>query len=60
MAQRRPLGLFLIGLFKLGKALLFTGLGVGMLKLVNKDVDEVFLAVISKLHIDADSRSCCS
>jgi len=35
---------------------LFTGLGVGMLKLVNKDVDEVFLAVISKLHIDAEHQ----
>jgi len=46
----------LIGLFKLGKALLFTGLGIGMLKLVDKDIDEVFLSFITKLHIDAEHQ----
>ena len=56
MKQPRPVGLILIGLFKLGKALLFTGLGIGMLKLVNKDIDEVFLSFITTLHIDAEHQ----
>jgi uncharacterized membrane protein (DUF2068 family) len=52
----RPLGLFLIGLFKLMKGALFTALGIGMLKLINKDIDDLFLDLISKLHIDAEHR----
>jgi uncharacterized membrane protein (DUF2068 family) len=56
MAQSRPLGLFIIGLYKIGKASLFAGLGIVMLKLVNHDVDEVFLDLISRLHIDAEHR----
>ena len=56
MAQSRPLGLFLIGLFKLGKAILFTALGIGMLRLVNKDIDEIFLELIKRVHIDAEGR----
>ncbi len=56
MEPSRPLGLFLIGLFKLGKAILFTALGIGMLRLVNKDIDEIFLELIKRVHIDAEGR----
>ena len=56
MPESRPLGLFLISLFKLGKGVLVLALGIGVLKLINKDVDGIFLALISKLHIDAEHR----
>ena len=52
----RPLGLFLIGLFKLVKGLLVLALGIGVLKLINKDVDMLFLKLITRLHIDAEHR----
>jgi uncharacterized membrane protein (DUF2068 family) len=52
----RPLGLFLIGLFKTGKAFLFVALGIGMLKLIDKDIDDIFRDLILKLHIDAEHR----
>jgi uncharacterized membrane protein (DUF2068 family) len=56
MSNPRPLGLFLIGLFKLAKGLLALSLGIGVLKLINKDVDGLFLELISRLHIDAEHR----
>ncbi len=49
-----PIGLFLIGLFKLAKGALFVALGIGMLKLVDKDIDDLLRNIISKLHIDAE------
>ena len=52
----RPLGLFLIGLFKLAKGLLVLALGIGVLKLINKDIDMLFLELITRLHIDAEHR----
>jgi len=52
----RPLGLFLIGLFKLGKGLLVLALGIGVLKTDNKDIDMLFLELITRLHIDAEHR----
>jgi uncharacterized membrane protein (DUF2068 family) len=52
----RPLGLFLIGLFKIVKAFLFVAIGIGMLKLIDKDIDDIFRDLILKLHIDAEHR----
>jgi uncharacterized membrane protein (DUF2068 family) len=52
----RQLGLFLIGLFKLAKGLLVLALGIGVLKLINKDIDMLFLELITRLHIDAEHR----
>jgi uncharacterized membrane protein (DUF2068 family) len=52
----KSLGLFLIGLFKVGKGILFTALGIGLLKLVDKDIDDLFRAVISQLHIDEENH----
>jgi uncharacterized membrane protein (DUF2068 family) len=56
LSNSRPLGLFLIGLFKLVKGLLVLALGIGVLKLINKDVDMLFLELITRLHIDAEHR----
>jgi uncharacterized membrane protein (DUF2068 family) len=55
-ANPRELGLFIIGFLKLGKGLLVLALGIGILKLVNKDIDTVFYEIITKLHIDAENR----
>jgi uncharacterized membrane protein (DUF2068 family) len=56
MEPSRPLGLFLIGLFKLGKAILFAALGIGMLRLINRDIDGIFLELIKRVHIDAEHQ----
>ncbi|MDD5673188.1 MAG: DUF2127 domain-containing protein [Chitinivibrionales bacterium] len=56
MAQNRPLGLFLISLFKLGKAGLLVVLGIGALNLVDRDIGDLFMLLISRLHIDAENR----
>lgn len=56
MSNTRPLGLLLIGLFKLAKGLIVLALVIGVFKLINKDVDGLFLDFISKLHIDAEHR----
>ena len=54
--QQRPLGLFLISLFKLGKALLLIALGIGALNMLDRDVGDMFLDLIVKLHIDSENR----
>jgi uncharacterized membrane protein (DUF2068 family) len=56
MTPSRPLGLFLIGFFKLGKGILFTALGIGLLKLIDKDLDDLFRDLILKLHIDLEHK----
>jgi Predicted membrane protein len=56
MSNPRPLGLFLIGIFKLAKGALVLALVIGVFKLINKDVDGLFLELISKLHINAEHR----
>jgi uncharacterized membrane protein (DUF2068 family) len=55
-AASKSLGLFLIGFFKLGKGILFVVLGIGLLKLVDKDIDDIFREVISKFHIDEENH----
>jgi uncharacterized membrane protein (DUF2068 family) len=52
----RPLGLLLIGLFKLFKGILFFLLAVWTVRLIDKDVADVFLGLITRLHIDAEGR----
>jgi uncharacterized membrane protein (DUF2068 family) len=54
--KSRSLGVFVIGIFKLTKAILFVALGIGMLKLINKDVDDLFQDLIQKLHISEQHR----
>jgi uncharacterized membrane protein (DUF2068 family) len=52
----RARGLLLIGLFKLGKALFFLGVGIGALHLVHRNIGDLFLKVESMLHLDPEGR----
>lgn len=49
-------GLLLIGLFKLGKALLFMGIGAGALQFIHKDLGDTILRLATALHRDPESR----
>jgi uncharacterized membrane protein (DUF2068 family) len=56
LREQRPLGLFLISLLKLGKALLLIALGIGVLNLLDRDIGELFIDLVEKLHIDSENR----
>ena len=49
-------GLLLIGLFKLGKAILFFCIGVGAIHLLHKDVGDELLKLATALKFDPESR----
>jgi uncharacterized membrane protein (DUF2068 family) len=49
-------GLLLIGIFKLGKALLFFCIGVGVIHLLHKDIGDEVLKLASALKFDPESR----
>ncbi len=49
-------GLLLIGLFKLGKAILFFCIGVGAIHLLHKDLGDVVMRVAMALKFDPESR----
>lgn len=49
-------GLMLIGLFKLGKALLFFALGVGAIHLLHKDLADEVLKLAAALKFDQESK----
>ena len=49
-------GLLLIGLFKLGKSLLFFGIGVGAIHLLHKDLVDVVMRLAMALKFDPESR----
>jgi uncharacterized membrane protein (DUF2068 family) len=49
-------GLLLIGLFKLGKALLFFGVGVGAIHLLHKDLGDELIKLATALRFDPESR----
>lgn len=49
-------GLVLIAAYKLLGALLFVGIGVGALKLLHKDIDDVVWRIISDLKMNPESR----
>lgn len=49
-------GLLLIGLFKLGKSLLFFGIGVGAVHLLHKDIGDVVMRIAVALKFDPESR----
>jgi uncharacterized membrane protein (DUF2068 family) len=51
----RPLGIFIIALFKLLKGALFCALAVSALKLIDRDIAEIFWVWISRLHIDIEN-----
>jgi uncharacterized membrane protein (DUF2068 family) len=52
----RHRGLLLIGLFKLGKSLLFFGLGMGALHFLHKDLGDEVLRLATALKFDPESR----
>ncbi|MDQ2834146.1 MAG: DUF2127 domain-containing protein [Acidobacteriota bacterium] len=54
--HRRDHGLFLIGLFKLGKAILFFCLGGGAIHLLHKDLGDEVMRLATRLHLDTESR----
>jgi uncharacterized membrane protein (DUF2068 family) len=49
-------GLLLIGLFKLGKALLFFCIGVGAIHLLHKDLGDELIKLATALRFDPESR----
>ena len=49
-------GLLLIGLFKLGKSLLFFAIGAGALHFIHKDLGDTILRVATILRFDPESR----
>lgn len=53
-ADRR--GLFLVGLFKLGKTIFFLGVGAGAIHLIHRNLGEVIMRVIDALPIDPEGR----
>jgi uncharacterized membrane protein (DUF2068 family) len=54
--QARDTGLFLIGLFKLGKAIFFLGVSLGALHFIHHDLTGTFEHVVRELHFDPESR----
>lgn len=49
-------GLLLIGLFKLGKSILFFCIGVGAIHLLHKDLSDVVMRVAVAMRFDPESR----
>lgn len=54
--HHRDRGLLLIGLFKLGKALLFFALGIGAIHLLHKDLADEVIRLTTALKFDQESR----
>jgi uncharacterized membrane protein (DUF2068 family) len=54
--EHRDRGLLAIGLFKLGKAILFFGIGIGALHLVHKDLGDEVMRLAARLRFDPESR----
>ena len=55
-AGHRDRGLLLIGLFKLGKAILFFLLGVGAIHLLHRDLGDEVLRLATALKFDPESK----
>ena len=53
-AEKR--GLFLVGLFKLAKAIFFVGVGAGAIHLINRNVGDLVMRIIDALPIDPEGR----
>ncbi|MDE3104353.1 MAG: DUF2127 domain-containing protein [Acidobacteriota bacterium] len=49
-------GLVAIGLFKLGKAVLFFGIGIGALHLLHRDLGDEIMKLATALRFDPESR----
>jgi uncharacterized membrane protein (DUF2068 family) len=55
-ARRHDRGLLLIGLFKLGKSLLFFCIGVGVIHMLHKDLGDEVLRIAARFNFDSESR----
>jgi uncharacterized membrane protein (DUF2068 family) len=55
-AHKHDHGLLLIGLFKLGKSILFLGLGFGAVHLLHKDIGDEVIRLATALKFDPESR----
>ncbi len=55
-AHRHTKGLVLIAVYKLLQALLFVAIGVGALRLLHKDVDDVLYRIASDLRFNPEGR----
>jgi len=53
---RRPVGMFLVALFKLSKAILFLALAIGAVNLFDRDLGELFSSLVVKFHVDLENR----
>ncbi len=49
-------GLFLVGIFKICKAIFFIGVGAGALHLIHRNIGELVMRVIDALPIDPEGR----
>jgi len=54
--RHRDRGLLAIGLFKLGKAILFFALGVGAIHLLHKDLGDEIVRLAKELKFDPESK----
>ena len=54
--QARDTGLFLIGIFKLVKAVFFLGVSLGALHFIHHDLSGSFERIVHELHFDPESR----
>ncbi|HMG01697.1 MAG TPA: DUF2127 domain-containing protein [Edaphobacter sp.] len=54
--RHRDRGLLAIGLFKLGKAILFFSLGVGAIHLLHKDLGDEVMRLATALKFDPESK----
>jgi uncharacterized membrane protein (DUF2068 family) len=54
--EARDTGLYLIGLFKLAKAVFFLGMSLGALHFLHHDLTDAVNHVITDLHFDPESR----
>jgi uncharacterized membrane protein (DUF2068 family) len=55
-AHRHTKGLVLIAVYKLLQALLFAAIGIGALRLLHKDVDDVLYRIASDLRFNPEGR----
>jgi uncharacterized membrane protein (DUF2068 family) len=54
--HRHDRGLLLIGLFKLGKSILFFCIGVGAIHMLHKDLGDEVLRLAARFNFDSESR----
>lgn len=54
--EARDTGLYLIGLFKLAKAIFFVGVSLGALHFIHHDLSGAVNSIFHELHFDPESR----